>query len=345
MKPDPFNVAVIIPTGVGASMGGFGGDAMSLLPLFASIADTLITHPNVANAACFQNLPANALYVEGYALDQFFKGQWGLTPVRNNRVGVIWDSGAEPAMRTLHQNTIAAVQTVYGVDIVGIEDTSKPVAITLTQEASGRSAGRIENPEVLIQAGEKLIAQGATALGICCVMPELANSKANDTYKSGEGVDPIGGVEAMISHALVAEFKIPCAHAPVFSWEDAHPVLDRLIDPRSAAEFIAPTFLPCVLTGLAKAPQFSLQPTPQNSIDALSALVIPADCLGGVPVLACIEKNSPVIAVAQNKTVMGATAQALGLEKHVIPAHSYLEALGHLVALKQGITLPQHIKP
>jgi hypothetical protein len=88
MKGHPdFTVAMVIPTGVGASQGGYGGDATVWMNLLASVCDTLVTHPNVANAAAFQALPSNALYVEGYGLDAFFKGDWGLCPVLAQRLG------------------------------------------------------------------------------------------------------------------------------------------------------------------------------------------------------------------------------------------------------------------
>jgi hypothetical protein len=167
-----FNVALIIPTGVGASVGGFGGDAMTLIPVLASFCDTVITHPNVANAACFQVLPSNVLYVEGYGLDQFFRGAWCLQPVRQNRVGVIWDSGIPDDMALLHHNTIEAVRTVYGVAVTGLEPTAQPVNLALKVEISGRSAGVVNNPSVLLEAGQRLLAQGAEALAVCCRMPE-----------------------------------------------------------------------------------------------------------------------------------------------------------------------------
>src|ERR1044072_7257870 len=109
LKP-PFMAAMIIPTGVGASIGGFGGDAMVYLNLLASVTDVLITHPNVANAAMFQKLPDNALYVEGYGLDRFMQGAWGLRPARRNRVGVVFDASMQDDMRTLHINTVNAVR-------------------------------------------------------------------------------------------------------------------------------------------------------------------------------------------------------------------------------------------
>lgn len=346
----PFVTALIIPTGVGASIGGYAGDASSLLPLFASISDTLITHPNVANAACFQNLPSNALYVEGYALDQFFKHQILLSPVHQNKIGVILDAGIEGGMKILHRNTVNAVKTTYGVSIVGVIETDEPLGLQLLQTDTGRSTGEVNNLETLFKACEKLITQGATALAICSQMPPLPETE-NKQYQSGQGVDPIAGIEAMISHAVVAQFGLPAANAPVFTWEEAEPVKTHLVDVKSAAEFIVPTFLPCVLQGLNKAPQLlplqqqlsSKSIKPYNlGLEDLSALVIPESCLGNVPVLACLENNTPVLAVKNNTTVMQADYDTLGLND-VYLCENYMEALGLLLAIKQGIQLPSHI--
>ncbi len=347
MKKLPFNTALIIPTGIGASIGGFGGDAMTLLPLLSAISDNVITHPNVANAACFQTLPPNTLYVEGYALDQFFQGEWSLTPVRQNRVGILWDSGIAPEMEILHRNAIAAVETVYGVEVVDFVKTEKPVSLGLTISEAGRSAGEIQNPDVLLKAGEKLLKRGATALAVCCLMPEVLESLENQTYQSGEGVDPIGGIEAMISHLMVSQFQVPAAHAPIFPYEEALPVIDHLVDPKAASEFMVSTFLPCVLTGLAKAPQFETSKASNRAgitVQDISALVVPGNALGSIPVLSAIERNVPILAVQNNQTVMDCPPEALGLEQSVVQCANYMEALGYLIALKEGISLPKHFK-
>lgn len=47
-----------------------------------------------------------------------------------------------------------------------------------------------------------------------------------------QGVDVLSGVEAVISHMVVRQFEIPCAHAPAL----APLPLDASISPRSAAE-------------------------------------------------------------------------------------------------------------
>ena len=47
-----------------------------------------------------------------------------------------------------------------------------------------------------------------------------------------QGVDILAGVEAVISHLVVREFCIPCAHAPALS----SPPLCPSLCPKSAAE-------------------------------------------------------------------------------------------------------------
>ncbi|MCA9799512.1 MAG: DUF3326 domain-containing protein [Cyanobacteria bacterium HKST-UBA04] len=345
MAHRPFITVLLIPTGIGARIGGFGGDAMTLLPLFASASDWVVTHPNVANAACFQTLPDNVLYVEGAALDRWSRGLWQLAPVRQNRVGIIWDSGLEPAMRVLHQNTAEAVSTVYGVAVTGFADTAEPVVLQLETALSGRSTGSIKNLSVLLEAAHRLVEDGAQAIAVCCGMPELG-AEAEAAYKQGQGPDPIGGLEAMISHALVEHLERPVAHVPVFGQAEALPVVEEVLDPRAASEFIVPTFLPCVLTGLARAPQYQ----PQGPANDLSwddgfqgAVVCPADALGSVPVLRALQAGVPVLAVENNPTCMDTTAEGLGVSERVTRCSSYLEALGHVHALRQGISLPVHI--
>jgi hypothetical protein len=63
------HVAHIVPTSVGASIGGFAGDAAPATRLLASVSDKLITHPNVVNASDILSVSSNTIYVEGSFLD------------------------------------------------------------------------------------------------------------------------------------------------------------------------------------------------------------------------------------------------------------------------------------
>ena len=281
MNRRPLTVVLIVPTGVGASIGGFAGDALPVARAIAQISDTLITHPNVLNGAQLYSPIPNALYVEGYALDKFAAGCWGLQPVHQNRIGLILDAGIEPDLQLRHLQAVDAARATLGLNITDFVLTDRPLQVELRISQSGASWGTIGNPDSLLRAAEKLIEKARVeAIAVVARFPDDEGSLALENYRRGKGVDPLAGAEAVISHLVVRTFKIPCAHAPALS---ALP-LDPHLSPRSAAEEIGYTFLPCVLAGLGKAPQFVTPTVGQAS--CLSQFVTPtvgqASCLSQV---------------------------------------------------------------
>lgn len=82
---------LLVPTGIGAAIGGFSGDAGPVARLLAAACDNLITHPNVVNAADINEYPENALYVEGSVLSRLSMGTVGLQKVRPNRIMLVID--------------------------------------------------------------------------------------------------------------------------------------------------------------------------------------------------------------------------------------------------------------
>jgi hypothetical protein len=335
----PLTVVLIVPTGVGASIGGFAGDALPVARAIAQISDTLITHPNVLNGAQLYWPIPNALYVEGYALDKFAAGCWGLQPVHQNRIGLILDAGIEPDLQLRHLQAVDAARATLGLNITDCVLTDRPLQVELRISQSGASWGTIGNPDSLLRAAEKLIKQARVeAIAVVARFPDDEGSLALENYRRGKGVDPLAGAEAVISHLVVRTFKIPCAHAPALS---ALP-LDPHLSPRSAAEEIGYTFLPCVLAGLSKAPQFVAPESQQHNqlsitADQVDAVVIPATACGGSAILSLSGRSSvQIIAVGDNKTQMQATPEKLGIK--ALQVNSYLEAIGVLVAKRAGIS-------
>lgn len=309
----------IVPTGIGASIGGFAGDASCFARELAE-STQLIVNPNVVNAAVFSGITPNMLYTEGFAIDEFFKGQILLRPSKNNKIGIIFDVAIPKNVLNIHINTLNAVKTVYGVDILGYELTKEPVGIEFCIEKSGISSGKIQNPQTLIEAGQALKNQGANAIAVVCLFEE----PKEDGYATGHGVDIVGGVEAIISHILTKELNLPIAHAPAF--KDVA-ISTEIVDPRAAAEYITPTFLPCILLGLQNASQLiKIKDAKENDITItdLKALIMPHNSLGCVPVLEAKKRNIPIVAVKENHTVLDVTADKLGIE--VIEVESYAEA-------------------
>ena len=333
----PLPTLLVIPTGIGCELGGYAGDGLPAARLLAAASGCLITHPNVMNAASLYWSDRRIHYVEGWALDRFAAGELALAPRASQRVGVLLDAGIEPELVLRHRQVIDACRASLGLPIGPVLTSELPLGVSLQKGASGSSWGTIARPDVLLRAGEQLVAAGATAIAVVARFPEDPESEALAAYRAGSGVDALAGAEAVISHLLVRHLGIPCAHAPALL-----PLpLDPALDPRAAAEELGHTFLPCVLVGLSRAPDLvplvdSLMrgTAPLLHAAQLGAVVAPAGALGGAAVLACAERGIPLISVA-NPCLLEVTAEALGLA--AIPASSYAEAAGLLVALREGI--------
>ena len=78
--------------------------------------------------------------------------------------------------------------------------------------------------------------------------------------------------------------------------------------------------------------------------EQLGAAVVPDGALGGEAVLACLERNIPLIAV-RNPGVLTVSAEALGLGHRVLKAGSYAEAAGLVTALREGIATASLARP
>jgi hypothetical protein len=341
----PYTAILIVPTGVGAAIGGYAGDALPVARVIAQVCDRLITHPNVLNgASLYWNLP-NAFYVEGFGLDKFAAGCWGLRPVRNNKIGLLLDQAIEPDLRLRHLQAADAARATLGLTLTDYVITDAPLNVELRTTASGVSWGTIGNPDSLLRAAEILIKKaGAEAIAVVARFPDNIDEEAVQKYRQGEGVDSLAGAEAVISHLLVRTFQIPCAHSPALA--SAPP--EANLSPRSAAEELGYTFLPCVLVGLSRAPQFIVERgamiSKQEDIwaDEVDVAIVPANACGSNALLSLSQTGCQIITVEENKTVIKVPPEPLGIKS--IRVNSYLEAVGVLVAHKAGIN-PSALRP
>ncbi|MEO1211339.1 MAG: DUF3326 domain-containing protein [Cyanobacteria bacterium J06638_20] len=345
VNSNPYTVVVIVPTGIGAAIGGYAGDALPVVRAIAQVAERVITHPNVLNGASLYWPLSNVSYVEGYGLDQFAAGQWGLRPVHRNRIGLLLDQGIEPELRDRHLQAADATRATLGLDIADYVVTDAPLGLELRTAASGATWGTIRQTDSLLRGAETLIQQlGVEAIAVVARFPDDLDSPALADYRQGKGVDPLAGAEAVISHLIVRQFQVPCAHAPALS-----PLpFDPTISPRSAAEELGYTFLPCVLAGLSRAPRFIAPESPQYPplstqlqptdiwASQVNAVIVPASACGGAAILSFAQTPTSLITVQENTTQMQVPAETLGLE--AIAVSTYLEAIGVLAAHKAGIS-------
>ena len=341
-----FGVVQIIPTGIGCEIGGFAGDACPATNLLASAADFVVTHPNAVNASDINEMAANVLYVEGKTLDDFLLGHFGLMPVNSNKIGTFVDiSGIDYLDYVV--NTLNSARCVKGIDSNFYTLLKEELGVKIEWTQTGCAVGTILQPELIIDAVENLISNGATAIGGVSVIHGVTKQMFTQ-HLQGKMPNPSGGIEAIITHLISKIFRLPTAHAPLPYYQD---IKDReTYNPRASAEFISIPHYFCVLKGLAQAPQLiplsSLNNVPSHliTLNNIGAIVIPASCLGGIPALIAEYNNIPLIAVKDNKTILNVTNDKMQMD-NVIEVNSYLEAAGVVLALRQGISIESLRRP
>ncbi len=355
---NPLPTLLIIPTGIGCSVGGYAGDAIPAARLLASASECLITHPNVMNGGSLYWPDSCIQYVEGYSLNLFAAGEVFLKPVRQQKVGLLLDAGLEPDIKKRHLQVADGCVASLGLNIGPVITTERAMKINLKKGLSGSSWGNIEEPDVLLRAAEKLKTGGATAIAVVTRFPDDSDGLDTKLYRQGNGVDVIAGVEAVISHFLVKHLLIPCAHAPGL----APLPIDFDLDPRTSGEEIGYTFLQSVLVGLSRAPDLickSAMKTKENAFlqvkallrnRDLGAVVVPQGALGGEAVLSCIERFIPLIIVS-NQGVLNVSSTKMrldglsGKKNNILYAENYIEAAGLITALRHGINIKSLQRP
>lgn len=344
---DKYTTVLTIPTGIGASIGGYAGDALPIVRLVSSIADTVITHPNVLNGALMYWPIQNALYVEGYALDQFAAGNCALkcTSKKSNRIGLVLDAAMDHEAITRHIQAAEAARATLGLQVTGFNITDQPLNVNLANSISGASWGQITNAESLLEASASQIANGCQAIAVVTRFPDDEDEDQLAQYRAGNAVDAIAGAEAVISHLVTRELSVPCAHAPSLTPLN----VDESVAPKAAAEELGYTFLSCVLVGLSKAPH--LVPTSawgvhlqtDNTIIAnqVDSMIVPADSFGGSAVMNLgSNRDILIVAVTENVTALNVSSQLVGVNPaKVLYARSYAEAAGYIAAHKAGVDI------
>lgn len=336
---------MLIPTGLGCSIGGFGGDANLCANLLAGEFDYLVINPNVVNGGAWQNIPQNSLYVEGLAVDLFMCGQLALRPVTYNKIGVIFDKAIPGELLQRELEVIKAAECIWGIDCLGYTLTENPLEYSLQLLDSNCSSGNINNPQVLLNAADKLKAKGAQAIAVVCHFDEKDPDKfqlpdeAVHDYQQGQGPDPIGGLEAIISHLITRYSLLPCAHAPCLSETSCSVENVTSIDMRVSPEKTSFSFLPSVLKGLSKAPHLITQE--QLSVGDLTvhnvqAFIGPANCWGGSSFISAAH-NQFIRCYAVESNLSKANVNPELLSPHIKKVTNHFELIGHLRAQSLGL--------
>lgn len=340
-RTDAFNAVFLVPTGIGAGIGGHAGDATPAARVLAAACDRLITHPNVVNASDINEMPENGLYVEGSAITRLMMGTAGLHLVRSNRVLVIIDAHKIEMFANDTINAVSAARATYGLDCPAVIKLDPPLRMSGHFMDSGRAAGDIEGLDRVCAVMDEYHGK-FDAVAIASVIDVNEDYHEKYFHSDGEMINPWGGVEAMLTHALTLLYDIPTAHSPMLENLKVADFDLGLVDPRLAAEAVSLTFLQCMLKGLHRSPRIVTDPDTLREAGVLTAadiscLVIPDKCIG-LPTLAALEQGIPVIAVRENTNLMRNDLRALPWapgQLHIV--ENYWEAVGVMTAIKAGI--------
>lgn len=313
---------LIIPTGVGAALGGHAGDANPLVKLIASCCDKLIVHPNVVNASDINEMTDNTLYVEGSILDIFLEGKISLKEIKQNKILIV----ANPPLTNTTINAVSTGRVTFGIKAEILELTSPLIMKGKIQ--NGIATGDVNGiDELILQLKE----YNFDALAIHTPI-EVSRNVSLNYFRNG-GINPWGGIEAKVSKIIASKLCKPVAHAPLENIlpEDVELYFfNEIVDPRIAPEVISNSYLQCVLKGLNKAPQISKN-NKYLICDEIDFMITPDMCYGR-PHKACEKANIPVIVVKENTTILDNK-----MPSNFIFVENYWEAIGVIMSMKSGI--------
>lgn len=340
-----FNVVMLVPTGIGALIGGHAGDAVPVSKLLASCCDNLITHPNVVNASDINEMSENTLYVEGSVICRLLMGAIGLQKVQSNRMlAIIEKHPGDDLFVNGAINAINAARASAGLNCEEIVTLDPAMRLVAEYAPSGRATGKVEGMEHVLSYLENL-GEKYDNVAISSII-KIPDSKLHSEYfrSGGDMVNPWGGVEAIFTHAISSIFNKQAAHSPMIENQLISNMDVGIVDARQAAEAVSFTYMQCILKGLQRAPkivtdeQAMLYPDIITARD-ISCLVIPENCIG-LPTLAALEQGITVIAVRGNKNIMKNDLMALPWATgQFYIAENYIEAAGIMVALKNGMPI------
>ncbi len=321
---------MIVPTGIGAAIGGHSGDANAAAQVLAAVCDRLIIHPNVVNASDMNEMPSNALYVEGDALDSFLKGDIDLEEVHNNRILVACNEATPDTI-----NAVNAARSVLGIDAYIV--VLKTPLIMKSHISPDGASGDIQGVTELLDQVKPYNFDALAVHTPIDVSPSSIQSYKNKLRTSNNNaVNPWGGVEAKLSKELGYSLSRPVAHSPIeppdTGPEVAHPLL--------APEYIG-CHLMSVLKGLHRAPRKVEPGISRTALTTHDIDVMVSPLCWGSPHLICQDKNIPIMFVMDNTTI---NKTPLGFIE-CISVKSYLEAAGALVAIRKGISLESLRRP
>ena len=237
-------------------------------------------------------------------------------------------------------NSVNAARASYGLNASVVEIDPRFRMIS-EYTPSGAAAGRIEGIDYVYDLLDSRLGE-FDAVAITSVIEVPLELHENYYRLVDEVVNPWGGVEAMLTHAISLRYGLPTAHAPMLESRYIAEADFGVVDPRMAAEVISLAFLQCVLRGLQKSPAISAVDDGTIWESIQSAHV---SCPGhtrrmhrACPRLRHSKTGYPWSLVRGNTNKMRNDLDSLPWgPAQLFRAENYLEAAGVVAALRAGI--------
>ena len=141
-------------------------------------------------------------------------GTLGLHPTRSNSLLVLMDAHDVPLFNNAVVNSVSAARASYGLraEVVTLEPQMQ---MAWREAISGRASGRVGRLEPLFDA----LRRHATVFDAIAITSVIdVPSNAHDDYfrLEGEMINPWGGVEALLTHAIFVNLrKTVCSRSNV----------------------------------------------------------------------------------------------------------------------------------
>jgi hypothetical protein len=343
---DNFNAVMIIPTGIGAEIGGDSGDGSVAAKLIGNCVDTLITHPNVVNAADINEMTPNTLYVEGSVLNRFIMGDIGLQPVKSNRMLMLYDKN-DKEVECLAINAASSARVTLGCDIDLLKIEIAPDYRSYYND-NGIAVGEIKHFERLLDVMNKYKDEYDSFV-LHTKIDGDKETTINYFNSDKLSVNPWGGLESLATHSISNILDISVAHSPMlFDNNDIFQFMaNNVVDPVKSPEVMSKTELFCVIKGMHKAPKIVKYSNDRGVFTNrdIHVLITPDRCIS-LPLLAALEQNIKVIAIEDKRNLMKNNLENIPWNKgQFFKAKNYFEACGILNAIKHGISVDSFKRP
>jgi hypothetical protein len=196
-------------------------------------------------------------------------GTIGLQKVRANRVILVMDKHPDGRISEFSINSASAARSTLGLDCPQVVEMDPSVLMYTERSSSGSAVGRVEGLERLCRVLHKHRAE-YDAIALTSIIDVSKELMMDYFQSSGDIVNPWGGVEAMLTHAITIMFGVPAAHSPMLESTEVFEILLGIVDPRIAAEAVSTSFLHCILKGLHQSPRIVTDRTQFTHLQHLS---------------------------------------------------------------------------